>query len=398
MQIQQQLMMQNQALNQMLSQTSTVRNASSPEKSSMSPRPDTSPNRAQPASSGPQKPVPVYFGMTEAHRRASESQLSAGPPQELYEASKHMSKTAPNTPRHSTNIPPQAPTLSALDAYGRAKTVRIGKWRWPPPKEESEGMGEGFFEFKMRKMKVKDGALDQSDPRNDSFDNDHSDEIQGLDWHDNEEFNKGLKRSQSKDSFTIMDDSNDGPRERIESPVAANVGKLKISNEMKQKLEAAMGSRKSSVRENGKERGSLEGLDGAVSDQSVKKLNENRKMILEQKLGGGSKLKKWENIDQELHHKSVDEKDSRKSSHNSQSGHIPIPPPPPIAPSFAKPLHVNTDNNESGSLVSSYYSPGKNTSFYILKICSQNHKLSLFLYSHWSLFLLQIHPPNNHII
>ena len=126
MQIQQQLMMQNQALNQMLSQTSTVRNASSPEKSSMSPRPDTSPNRAQPASSGPQKPVPVYFGMTEAHRRASESQLSAGPPQELYEASKHMSKTAPNTPRHSTNIPPQAPTLSALDAYGRAKTVRIG--------------------------------------------------------------------------------------------------------------------------------------------------------------------------------------------------------------------------------------------------------------------------------
>merc|ERR1719410_1848942 len=142
MQIQQQLMMQNQALNQMLAQTSTVRNASSPEKSSMSPRPDTSPNRAQPSSSGPQKPVPVYFGMTEAHRRASESQLSAGPPQELYEASKHMSKTAPNTPRHSTNIPPQAPTLSALDAYGRAKTVRIGKWRWPPPKEESEGMGK----------------------------------------------------------------------------------------------------------------------------------------------------------------------------------------------------------------------------------------------------------------
>merc|ERR1712241_423917 len=98
--------MQIQALNQMLSQTSTVRNASSPEKSSMSPRPDSSPNRAQPANSGPQKPVPVYFGMTEAHRRASESQLSAGPPQELYETSKHMSKTAPNTPRHSTNIPP----------------------------------------------------------------------------------------------------------------------------------------------------------------------------------------------------------------------------------------------------------------------------------------------------
>merc|ERR1719330_1474705 len=84
-------------------------------------------------------------------------------------------------------------------------------------------------------------------------------------------------------------------------------------------------------------------------------------MILEQKLGGGNKLKKWENIDQELH-KSVDnETGSRKSSHNSQSGHIPIPPPPPIAPSFTKPLYVNTDNNESGSLVSSYYSPGGST-------------------------------------
>jgi hypothetical protein len=30
----------------------------------------------------------------------------------------------------------------------------------------------------------------------------------------------------------------------------------------------------------------------------VKKLNENRKMLLQQKLGGGGKLKKWENIDQ----------------------------------------------------------------------------------------------------
>ena len=342
----------------MLSQTSTMRVSGD---KSMSPRPDQdSPTRpAQAATKAPQKPVPVYFGMTEAHRRASESQLSAAANQEHYEQSKHMSKTAPTTPRHSTNIPP-APTLGGLDAYGRAKTVRIGKWRWPPPKEEgADPMGEGFFEFKMRKMKSKDG-LDPNDPRNESFET--SDEIQGLDWADNEEFNKGLKRSQSKDSFTIMDDSNDGPRERLESPVAnnGNVGKLKISNEMKEKLEAAMGSKKSSVREASRERGTLEGLEDP--EQSVKKLNENRKMILEQKLGGG-KLKKWDNIDQELHHKSVDETNSRKSSHNSQSGHIPVPPPPPIAPSFTKPLHVQTENNDSTSLVSSYYSPG---TFFIL--------------------------------
>ena len=349
MQIQQQLMMQNQALNQMLTQTSSVRISAD---KSLSPRPDQSPTRSQ---QKPQQPVPVYFGMTEAHRRASESQLNAALPSDHYEP-KLMSKTEPNTPRHSTTVPPQAPTLSALDAYGRAKTVRIGKWRWPPAKEDLEANAEGFFEFKMRKMKHKDGS-GQNDAMHDSFD-DPSDEIQGLDWGDNEEFNKGLKRSQSKDSFTIMEDSQDtgAARDRLESPVAqsGNVGKLKISSEMKEKLEAAMGSRKSSVRESGRERTGLEGING---EQSVKKLNENRKMILEQKLGGG-KLKKWENVDHELHHKSVDESNSRKSSHTSQSGQIPPPPPPPIAPSFTKPLHVSTDNNESTSLVSSYYSPG----------------------------------------
>ena len=43
-----------------------------------------------------------------------------------------------------------------MDPYTRARTVRIGKWRWPPPKDESAIAGEqpveGFFEFKMRKM------------------------------------------------------------------------------------------------------------------------------------------------------------------------------------------------------------------------------------------------------
>jgi myosin-15 len=43
-----------------------------------------------------------------------------------------------------------------MDPYTRARTVRIGKWRWPPPKDESAIAGEqpveGFFEFKMRKV------------------------------------------------------------------------------------------------------------------------------------------------------------------------------------------------------------------------------------------------------
>nr|CAD7423407.1 unnamed protein product [Timema monikensis] len=37
-----------------------------------------------------------------------------------------------------------------LDPYGRAKTVRIGKWRWPPPKMENEDSSDSFLQFKLR--------------------------------------------------------------------------------------------------------------------------------------------------------------------------------------------------------------------------------------------------------
>lgn len=41
-----------------------------------------------------------------------------------------------------------------LDPYGRAKTVRIGKWRWPPPKESVES-SDSFLEFKIRQHQRK---------------------------------------------------------------------------------------------------------------------------------------------------------------------------------------------------------------------------------------------------
>lgn len=56
--------------------------------------------------------------------------------------------------------PPMPPPLDAhdpsesrpfLDPYGRAKTVRIGKWRWPPPSDSNETQNQdSFTEFKMR--------------------------------------------------------------------------------------------------------------------------------------------------------------------------------------------------------------------------------------------------------
>lgn len=357
MQIQQQLMMQNQALSQLLQQTSISTQA----QTSMSPQQQEDPTQAA-------KPPPVYFGMNEAHRRASETHLNMSQGQSQMD-SKTRSKTAPSTPKHSSSMPPQAPQLppgGPMDAYTRDRTVRIGKWRWPPPKEDGDALAEGFFQFKMRKMKQREGLEGVEGARNESLET--SGEIQGLDWGElNEEFNKGLKRSQSKDSFTIMEDTQDSGDRRgmSKSPTGSaqgNVGKLKISNEMKEKLEAAMGgSRKSSVASRKSSRGQLDisGAGPEEPEQAVKKLNENRKMLLQQKLNGGGKLKKWDNIDQELHQRATDENHgSRKTSHESQGGHIPAPPPPPIAPSFSKPLHVETDR-PSASPVSSFYSPGK---------------------------------------
>ena len=77
-------------------------------------------------------------------------------------------------------------------------------------------------------------------------------------------------------------------------------GKLKLISEMKEKLEAVHGgSRKSSVRSTGtsdghrKRSGLVEMEFGAEEGGTVevKKLEENRKLLLEQKLGGGKKSK-----------------------------------------------------------------------------------------------------------
>lgn len=43
-----------------------------------------------------------------------------------------------------------------MDPYGRAKTVRIGKWRWPPPKDDTTPInGEDFMHFKLRQNQRK---------------------------------------------------------------------------------------------------------------------------------------------------------------------------------------------------------------------------------------------------
>ena len=67
---------------------------------------------------------------------------------------------------------------------------------------------------------------------------------------------------------------------------SGSVGKLKLTNEMKEKLEAVTGSRKNSVRSNASSSKRSE-LEIAPETVEVRKLSENRKLLMEQKLGGG---------------------------------------------------------------------------------------------------------------
>ena len=75
------------------------------------------------------------------------------------------------------------PSGNPMDPYARARTVRLGKWRWPPPKEEMGEAGagdqtaEGFFEFKMRKLQQKMGQPSRDNQGRDE-DLDTSGEIQ----------------------------------------------------------------------------------------------------------------------------------------------------------------------------------------------------------------------------
>ena len=107
-----------------------------------------------------------------------------------------------------------------MDPYMRARTVRIGKWRWPPAKDDSAAAAaaaagdakapadneEGFLEFKMRKMqerrakeKRSAGVAGGVEAGPDSLNT--SGEIQGIEWGDDSDEDKG------HDDFDDFDDA-----------------------------------------------------------------------------------------------------------------------------------------------------------------------------------------------
>lgn len=183
--------------------------------------------------------------------------------------------------------PPMPPPLHAtdpsearpfMDPYGRAKTVRIGKWRWPPPKDANGQMtAEDFTKFKMRQIHRR--HTPQSQPN-------------GLEH----EVTRGRSRSEASPGIEWEEFEVDGPvtsptrepptqraaRRSFEigaqRPSPGSVGKLKLSSEMRQRLERVTANH--SVRSSS---------SAADTPRTVNKLEDTRKLMLERQLGGGTR-------------------------------------------------------------------------------------------------------------
>lgn len=251
LQIQQQLLAQNQALQTLLAGQVVEPSESEP----TSPVRSSTVVHAQVHS--PPRNIPKI-------RRESNESSSAGAP--------------PPPP------PPMPPPLHAsdpseirgfMDPYGRAKTVRIGKWRWPPPKDAvGQETAEDFTKFKMRQIhrrhtpQAQTNGIEHEPPRSRS----KSEVTPGIEW---EEFDVdgGIPPNREPPSQRTARRSFEIGAQR---PSPGSVGKLKLSSEMRQRLERVTANH--SVRSTS---------SNAETPRTINKLEDTRKLMLERQLGGG---------------------------------------------------------------------------------------------------------------
>ncbi|KZC05600.1 Unconventional myosin-XV [Dufourea novaeangliae] len=201
--------------------------------------------------------------------------------------------------------PPMPPPLEShdpsesrpfLDPYGRAKTVRIGKWRWPPPSDSNENQSQdSFIEFKMRQQQQQRKITPQFGEYNQG---DGEPSTEGaVEWEEFEIENivGSEERAVVSHTSTPATKHENGYKEEGEKkkkksksalevgaqrPSPGSIGKLKLSSEMRQRLEKVTANH--SVRSTKTtEKPALPREDG-----KVKRLEDNRKLLLEQQLGG----------------------------------------------------------------------------------------------------------------
>ncbi|KAK2585066.1 hypothetical protein KPH14_008582 [Odynerus spinipes] len=252
--------------------------------------------------------------------------------------------------------PPMPPPLEShdpsesrpfLDPYGRAKTVRIGKWRWPPPSDSNENQSQdSFIEFKMRQQHqqrkitpqyqefqqidgepVADGTVEWEEFEIENIVGSEERTVvvhasAGLiTRHENghKEEKEEKKKKKSKSSLEIG----------AQRPSPGSIGKLKLSSEMRQRLEKVTANH--SVRSTKTtEKPALPRENG-----KVKRLEDNRKLLLEQQLGG-----RWDDYastaddTQSVTSKGTTDMMTQAQVVRTQIERMerPVPPPPPITP------------------------------------------------------------------
>ncbi|XP_052130634.1 unconventional myosin-XVB-like [Frankliniella occidentalis] len=278
-------------------------------------------------------------------------------------------------------------TRPFLDPYGRAKTVRIGKWRWPPPQDNGE-TADSFLHFKLRQQQRKVSPQKSS--------HDASENGEGIEW---EEFEMDSsptsleppRKSSSTSNLSNKRDVADKNKNNIvrsnldlhSASSPSSVGKLRISSEMRSKLELVTANH--SLRSTTKtEKPALSLLNnmqqnghghGHGQQRTVSKLEDNRKLLLEQQLAGrwGSidsvdagtrklaqedrtEMQPTSNVRSQVERMEKPINATPHSANTSMTGWKPAPPPPPIIPHYNGDAHAQTNHHTPASRTSSFYS------------------------------------------
>ncbi|XP_026670463.1 unconventional myosin-XV [Ceratina calcarata] len=299
-------------------------------------------------------------GATDAKRPSSnKSNVQSNFTNVLSELKNRKSSVDSNLSNSSNNKgvpppPPMPPPLEShdpsesrpfLDPYGRAKTVRIGKWRWPPPSDSNENQSQdSFIEFKMRQQQQQRKITPQYQEYNQG---DGEPSTEGaVEW---EEFEiENIVGNEDKTvvthSSTPISKHENGYKEEGEKkkkksksalevgaqrPSPGSIGKLKLSSEMRQRLEK--------VTANHSVRSTKTAEKPALprDDAKVKRLEDNRKLLLEQQLGG-----RWDDYastaddTQSITSKGTTDMMTQAQVVRTQIERMerPVPPPLPITP------------------------------------------------------------------
>ncbi|XP_014277405.1 unconventional myosin-XV isoform X2 [Halyomorpha halys] len=303
-QIQQQLLAQNQALQQLLQQQQQTPTQNG-----------TMETSAQWSGSPPKSRSTPLTTKAQVHRSSSPAQQQAFT---TVLSELKTRKPSQETPNKSIPPPPPLPpppepgdpseARPFMDPYGRAKTVRIGKWRWPPPKDSDAADSSSFLQFKMKQRRKH--SQDINEP-------------EGIEWEEFE-MNESPPINNSKPEVNNSKSSNSFKSLEVgaQRPSPGSVGKLRISNEMKHKLEMVTANH--SLRSTSSRAPALP----LPNMNPPAKLDSDRRNLLQHQLAG-----RWGSIDSVDSRAKEDRPDVTQNTIRTQeksSGWR--PPPPPVAP------------------------------------------------------------------